>query len=216
MRAAGTTCPTVAQEPEPMRRRRPRPLSPEDRALWEQIARATRPLHATPPGPPAPPSVDETEPSPTPAQSLRAPLHPFRLGSRTEPGGPSVSVATGHSAEALRMDRKAFTRMRAGKLDPEARIDLHGMTLAEAHPALIGFILRSQAAGHRLVLVITGKGSGEDGGGPIPERRGILKRQVPHWLRQAPVGGAVLQIAQAHRRHGGAGALYAYLRRTRQ
>ena len=56
------------------------------------------------------------------------------------------------------MDAKAFARMSRGKLSPEARIDLHGMTLAEAHPELIGFILNAQAQGLRLVLVITGKG----------------------------------------------------------
>lgn len=114
----------------------------------------------------------------------------------------------------VRMDRKALTRLKGGKLDPEARIDLHGMTLAQAHPALIGFIQRSQAQGRRLVLVITGKGAALDGDGPIFERRGVLKRQVPHWLHQAPLAGAVLQVAQAHRRHGGEGALYVYLRRS--
>ncbi|WP_341540294.1 Smr/MutS family protein [Rhodovulum euryhalinum] len=113
------------------------------------------------------------------------------------------------------MDRKAFARLRGGKLSPEARIDLHGMTLAQAHPALNGFILRAQAEGRRLVLVITGKGLGPDGDGPIPERRGVLKRQVPHWLHQPPLSAAVLQVAEAHRRHGGEGAFYVYLRRAR-
>lgn len=92
------------------------------------------------------------------------------------------------------MDRKAFDQMRRGKLKPEARIDLHGMTLDHAHPALTRFILSSQASGRRLVLVITGKGKARDEGGPIPVRFGVLRHQVPQWLTMAPLSQAVLQI----------------------
>jgi DNA-nicking Smr family endonuclease len=111
------------------------------------------------------------------------------------------------------MDRRTFERMTRGKLAPEARIDLHGMTLAEAHPELVRFLLRSQAAGVRLALVITGKGREREDRGPIPERTGLLRHQVPQWLRLPPLGTVVLQVAQASQRHGGAGAFYVYLRR---
>ena len=66
-------------------------------------------------------------------------------------------------AAPLQMDRKAFGQMKRGKLKPEGRIDLHGMTMDRAHPALTRFILSSQASGRRLVLRMelewTGKGS---------------------------------------------------------
>ena len=71
------------------------------------------------------------------------------------------------------MDRKAFGKMKRGKLVPEGKIDLHGMTLNQAHPALVRFIMSAHAAGKRLVLVVTGKGRSGDHDGPIPERRGI-------------------------------------------
>jgi DNA-nicking Smr family endonuclease len=112
------------------------------------------------------------------------------------------------------MDRKAYRKLTRGKLRPEARIDLHGMTLAQAHPALTSFIMASHAAGRRLVLVITGKGSGADrSSGPIPERRGVLREQVPGWLAAPPCSSVVIQVAQAHQSHGGRGAYYVYLRR---
>ena len=104
-------------------------------------------------------------------------------------------------------------KLRRGKLAPEARIDLHGMTLAEAHVALTGFILMSRTLGRRLVLVITGKGRSR--GGSAPMQPGALRQQVPDWLRLPPLGEAVLQVAPAHRRHGGEGAYYVYLRRGR-
>jgi hypothetical protein len=69
----------------------------------------------------------------------------------------------------------------------------------------------------RLLLVITGKGRGGDREdyGPIPIRRGVLKQQVPGWLTAPPLGPLVLEIREAHQRHGGGGAYYVYLRRPR-
>lgn len=113
------------------------------------------------------------------------------------------------------MDAKSFARMSRGRLAPEARIDLHGMTLAEAHPELIRFILNAHSQGLRLVLVITGKGRSGVEGGLFPQRPGVLRRQVPDWLRAPPLAPVVLQVAEAHLRHGGEGALYVYLGRQR-
>jgi DNA-nicking Smr family endonuclease len=110
------------------------------------------------------------------------------------------------------MDRRTFTQLKRGKSKPEARIDLHGMTAARAHTALTAFVLRAHAEGRRLVLVITGKGDAE-GGGLYPEARGVLRRQVPHWLELPPLGPIILQVTEAHQRHGGSGAFYVYLRR---
>ena len=106
-------------------------------------------------------------------------------------------------------------QMTRGKLVPESRIDLHGMTLGEAHPELVRFVLSAHGAGKRLVLVITGKGKERDDEGPIPRRVGVLRHQLPHWLSQAPLRGIVLQVTPAHYRHGGGGAFYVYLRRPR-
>jgi DNA-nicking Smr family endonuclease len=115
----------------------------------------------------------------------------------------------------VQMDSKAFGKLKRGKMRPEGRIDLHGMTLDRAHPALTKFILGSHAKGRRLVLVITGKGKMRDEGGPIPVRHGVLRHQVPQWLSMPPLSSAVLQVSQAHISHGGGGAYYVYLRRHR-
>ena len=112
------------------------------------------------------------------------------------------------------MDKKTFSKMRRGKLVPEGKIDLHGMTLDQAHPALTRFILTSQARGLRLVLVITGKGDRNDPYDPMPRQRGVLKRQVPMWLKMAPLSLIVMDVNEAHLRHGGGGAYYVYLRKT--
>ncbi len=109
------------------------------------------------------------------------------------------------------MDAKTHARMVRGKLAPEARLDLHGMTLAEAHPELIRFILNAHDGGLRLVLVITGKGKMTHE--PVPRPIGALRHQVPHWLRLPPLSQVVQQVAEANLKHGGSGAIYVYLRR---
>ncbi|TMV57687.1 DNA mismatch repair protein MutS, partial [Thioclava sp. BHET1] len=60
-----------------------------------------------------------------------------------------------------------------------------------------------------------GKGKGGMDDGPIPRQRGILRRQVPQWLRMAPLCPLVLDVTEAHFRHGGGGAYYVYLKRLR-
>lgn len=192
-----------------------RRLRPEELDLWKQVARSADPLkNRTPVAKPPPARQDGPEPSP-PAPD---PIPAFRIGAEARAHTqtythPSDTPSDRLRKDPLHMDARTFARMKRGKLSPDARIDLHGMTLDQAHPALIRFILSSQSHGHRMVLVITGKGSREDPYDPAPRRRGVLRVQVPHWLRMPPVGPAVLQIAPAHQKHGGEGAYYVYLRK---
>lgn len=192
--------------------RRRRPLSPEEADLWRSVARTARPMHAAKLHLPDPPTPSE----PPPLAHAKPRLTPFHLGEKHRSPekrdvAPSLPDLLGQAA--LRMDANTHAKMTRGKLQPEARIDLHGMTLAEAHPELVRFILNAHSAGLRLVLVITGKGKSRDDSGPIPQRVGVLRHQVPRWLHQPPLGPAVLQISEAHLKHGGGGAYYVYLRR---
>ena len=193
---------------------RRRNLHPEEDALWQAVARTTNPLHPVLHRRKLEPAIAPPipkHPEPMPPQRLS----PFRLGEKASRRDTVIAPTDLPPAPALAMDAKAYARMTRGKLSPEARIDLHGMTLAEAHPELIRFTLNAQSAGLRLVLVITGKGKLAPEHGPIPGRIGVLRHQVPLWLRQPPLAPAVLQLAEANLKHGGAGALYVYLRRGR-
>lgn len=197
--------------------RRRRPLWPEEEDLWQTVARTAHPLHPDRPNP-APLELPAALSRPRPKSAPPEPIEPFRIGARAA-GAPGHDVApdlsTRIAAAPLRMDARAFARMSRGKIAPEARIDLHGMTLGEARPELVRFILNARSDGMRLVLVITGKGRATDDDGPMPQRRGALRHNLPIWLSQAPLKQAVLQLAEAHPKHGGSGAFYVYLRRTR-
>jgi DNA-nicking Smr family endonuclease len=107
-------------------------------------------------------------------------------------------------------------------------LDLHGLHQDRAHARLRAFLMSSQAKGHRMVLVITGKGGGvrplapdprsyrERGGeGSDPASRGVLRRSVPLWLDEPELRAVVVGYASAGVRHGGDGALYVRLRKAR-
>ena len=208
--------------------RKSRQISEAERKLWQTAMSSTEPLAArdihTPAllAPPSPTAAQpgkssprvRAEPSLPPGAPQRfrpgeaAPLPPARLDRGTDP-------AARLAAQPAAMDQRRYQRLRRGKLEPEARLDLHGMTLARAHGALRGFILRAEGAGLRVLLVITGKGRGADAERPLFEAPGALRHQVPDWLATMPLAEFVLQVLPAHRSHGGSGAYYVVLRRRR-
>ncbi|MEW2918640.1 Smr/MutS family protein [Ruegeria sp. ANG10] len=192
-----------------------RKLTEEEIELWRKVTKQAERLH-----PELPQSVHPTTlPKPKPTKAPKMRLDGFEIG-QTAPAKPAhhalkPSVTDSLHASPVQMDIKAFGRMKRGKLKPEGRLDLHGMRIDTAHPALVRFVLTAQAQGKRLVLVITGKGKDRDEPGPIPTPRGVLRNQVPHWLSIPPLAQAVLQVTPAHISHGGDGAYYVYLRRGR-
>lgn len=201
--------------------RRKKGLSAEDRELWERVKRSATPL--TPSQLEGRSRNAEAEQSPPEGMTKPAEtrsIKSFRIGeAASAPSSPQPRHdVTDRIAQApIRMKQTAHRRMIRGKMKPEARIDLHGMTLSQAHPALVEFVTGAHSRGLRLLLVITGKGRGgeREDHGPIPIRRGVLKQQVPGWLTAPPLGPLVLEIREAHQRHGGGGAYYVYLRRSR-
>ncbi|WP_299203356.1 Smr/MutS family protein [uncultured Tateyamaria sp.] len=193
-----------------------RKLRPDEEELWRKVADRTDRLHPEKPFHP-----DDFVTTPAPKPHLK---HTFEVTPAL--GKPSASRPTTAvnltpsivdqvATQPVQMDRKAFTQMKRGKLKPEGKLDLHGMTLDRAHPALTRFILSAQSQGKRLVLVVTGKGKNRDDDSPIPVRFGVLRHQVPQWLSMPPLSSVVLQVSQANVRHGGGGAYYVYLRRQR-
>ncbi|WP_287886411.1 MULTISPECIES: Smr/MutS family protein [Paracoccus] len=200
---------------------RRRGLSAEDKALWSRVAATAMPLHparkqAEPAPEPRPLKKPPAMPQATP-QVAPLPLAGLRIGGKPSAGTTRLDLSPppreALHAQPLRMDHKTHRQMSRGKLAPEARIDLHGMTLAVAQPVLTRFILQARAEGRRLVLVITGKGREGGPDAPLPVRPGALRHNVPHWLHMPPLNAMVLQVRPAHRRHGGEGAYYVYLRR---
>lgn len=188
-------------------------LNKDDLSLWQKVTERTEKLDVNQL---FRPEIDAPLPSPPQIRkSTSVILGKPALKPRRNTHDLMPSLPDQIRKSPVQMDSKAFGKLKRGKLRPEGRIDLHGMTLDRAHPALTKFILGSHDKGRRLVLVITGKGKVRDEGGPIPVRHGVLRHQVPQWLSMPPLSSAVLQVSQAHISHGGGGAYYVYLRRHR-
>jgi DNA-nicking Smr family endonuclease len=190
------------EAPTPPRRRRG--LSDDERVLWESVAKQTKPLRkrhrAAKPtlGPPAEPAVVASAP----------------VAPHPDPVKPNVKTAKPVPPPApplAPLGRRERSQLSRGRKDIDARIDLHGMTQARAHHALHRFLQRASDDGLTFVLVITGKGRTV---GPESER-GVLRRQVPHWLSLPEFRNFVVGFEEAHIGHGGEGALYVRVRRAR-
>ena len=210
-------------------RRGRRILGPEERALWNRVAATAAPIRRdAPPGSAEPPNMPELPDLDDLARGPQLPSPKSKAGPkatrsvRPDPArrGPLTSVthlppeASPVGRPQAGLDRRTAERLRKGAREPDARIDLHGMTAERAHGALLTFLGGALGRGHRVVLVITGKGRPR--GDDIMSRgRGVLRDSLPGWLRASPIGHSIVGIYQAHQKHGGSGAFYVYLKRRR-
>ena len=164
----------------------------EERALFEAVAGGRK--------------LDETKPK-KPVKDEPATKSPKRPAPRLRPTG---------------VDGRTAERLRKGVIEPDAKLDLHGFTEDGAHRAVDDFLRGAIARSARLVLIVTGKGM-EPSGPDAPfdleldrRSRGVLRAMVPRWLQEPALVRFVADVRSAHRRHGGGGALYVYLRKERK
>lgn len=191
-----------------MARRPSRPLRPDERELWRRFASGVRPLDAKrlkalDEAAPPPDPVLETRPLPMPAQSPRDMPRPPDTTARRP------------------TDRSSDRRLRRGRVEVEARLDLHGLTARAARGELLRFLMRARAQGFGAVLVITGKGAGARAqdesrfepwsvdARPLP---GVLRRAFTDWMGEPDFAPLCAGYSPAHARHGGSGAFYVILR----
>jgi len=176
----------------------------EDHALWARVAETATPLGKRKQARVKPislkPERSHHAPKPEAARPLVAPK-------------PKASPLP-HRAE---LDRQTTRRLEKGRVEVEAKLDLHGMRQRDAHAALRRFLKSAQGKDYRHVLVITGKGADQAASRSFYEEdeRGVLRNAVPHWLAEPELGALVVSYSPAPRRLGGGGALYVRLRRAR-
>ena len=178
--------------------RRKRALSEEERALWEGVAKQVKPLRKQ--------RAVKAQASPqVETQAVVKPAVPPKsipVRAAPPPKSPPPLAPLG---------RRERSKLSRGKQEIDARLDLHGMTQTRAHRLLFSFLQRAHSDGLTFVLVITGKGKV----GGAESERGVLRRQVPHWLGLPEFRTLVVGFEEAHIGHGGEGALYVRVRRAR-
>ena len=191
-----------------------RPLTREDRALWEKVARTLNVKFQRAPAKSPKPKIEPVAPkAATPKSAASRPIPPPIENLKGKSS--LVQIAKAKKPPSALVDRRQKRRVLAGRIAIDARIDLHGMRQDEACEALLWFMKDSHRSGCKLLLVITGKGGGQDSPGQWghDSERGILRRMVPLWLQSPAMLGLVSGMEEADRRHGGAGALYVRLKK---
>jgi DNA-nicking Smr family endonuclease len=186
----------------PVAPRRRRALSEEERALWESVARQIKPLRKTSRAKSVASAVASEPPPTVKAAATPRPVHPVQAPKPSKPAGPPLAP----------LGRRERAKLSRGRNEIDARLDLHGMTQVRAHRALFEFLQHAHHDGLTFVLVITGKGKA----GAAESERGVLRRQVPHWLSLPEFRSLVVGFEEAHIGHGGEGALYVRIRRGRK
>lgn len=171
-------------------RRYARRLSQAEAELWMMATADVRPSRAR---------------APKPAPRLPAATE---LGAASPPLPASVpSPSPKPAPRPTEIDSRTFSKIKRGRLDVDAKLDLHGMRQAEAQRSLTVFLRRCQANGARIAIIVTGKGLTRDEGG-------VLRRVVPMWLEAPNLRDVVVGFGEAARHHGGEGALYVRIRRA--
>lgn len=145
---------------------------------------------------------------------VAATVHP--LGAQRLPGVaippldappvPPPPAPAGHWSPPKPIEPGRARRLQRGRDRVGASLDLHGYGQEEARTALMRFLTRAQAEGSRAVVVVTGRGL---------LGAGVLRRRAPEWLAEPALRDVVAGVAEAHRRHGGEGALYVALKRRK-
>ena len=144
----------------------------------------------------------------TPGPKAERPVEPQK-------GLAAPSEATARPAAAPGVADRTFDRdvdraLSKGRRSPEAKLDLHGMTLTVAERAVTQFIAAASAENRRVVLIVTGKGLRLEGGRVFGGR---IRAEFLGWLDRAENRARVAGVRTAHPRHGGSGAFYVLLRR---
>lgn len=175
-----------------------RKLNPEDRRLWDFVTRSVTPLK------PRHAAVDSFDQAPTPQPRATDPVKSTAVSLRQTHHQPL------HVGRLVDLDAATAKKFRKGHMPCDARLDLHGLTLAQAHSALVHFIRSQSERGSRSVLVITGKGAVD----PNTERpRGRIKAELMHWLNAAPLRHVILAVTEANPKQSTGGAVYILLKR---
>ncbi len=174
-----------------------RPLSREEEGLWVKVTEDIVPLLKRP-------NRAIKNPLFAAPEQNKESLKPLSTKTRVVTPKPALVPKAN---EDNPLDRKTRLRLNRGRIEIEARIDLHGMVQKNAHEALLRFLESAYHANKRHVLVITGKGRQTEGG------IGVLRGIVPKWLTTSPMRNWVRGHSPAGPRDGGDGALYVSMKR---
>jgi DNA-nicking Smr family endonuclease len=199
-------------------------LADDEQALWRYVATSITPIKAKPhvrKHGAATEAADDQEMAVPQRRPARAKSAPSPAPLSASPSARVAGTAPRTTPPLADFDPRKAKKISTGRAGIDARIDLHGMRQDDALARLRAFLFEAHARGHKTVLVITGKGRADDDPTtPYVDTldrfpRGVLRRNLPHWLAEPDLRAIIVSYIQASQRHGGDGAFYVELRRKR-
>lgn len=190
-----------------MRRR----LSRDEAQLWARVAQTVVPLHPLQQAKGGPAAAIRNGPDQAPVANAKELRIPARLPDAAAPAPAKVHA---RPLDRHGLDSSWDKKLARGLIAPDFTLDLHGHSLDAAHARLDHGLAQAKALGARLVLVITGRPRPVDAA-DRGNRRGAIRAKLLDWLALGAHAGDIAAVRGAHRRHGGAGAVYLVLRRRK-
>jgi DNA-nicking Smr family endonuclease len=185
-------------------------MTPEDKKIWDEIAKTVKPLRKKKKEPARRHSPAEGEQKQTPV-SLPTEENPPK-------GLPDLEYRPHFRPKiTLGQDRLLTRKLRQGTYCIQATLDLHGHTQEEAYKSLQKFVAWAVHRQLKLILIITGKGSRKSSFSEIKQHddmsTGVLRQKVPQWLENISEFPGILSVSLARPQDGGEGAMYVELRK---
>lgn len=188
-----------------------REISERERALWDVYAQGIQPLKRSSSSKRIdPPASEPLVASADTSQKIRKiDSHvavPEKKVASPKPSRPAVNIEVGARLPGL--DNGSWRALVNGRKVAERRIDLHGYFAQEAFEALHSFIMQAHRDAIRCIEIVTGVGSGAEGG--------VLRRELPHWLDRPDLRPLILGVVKTHRANNGAVRVLLRARRTKR
>ena len=180
----------------PAVKRRNKPLSEADLDAWTRYVQHVSPLAGKQ-------LIAKLEPKPVPMVPPPPLMAKVALAPIKAPVRANIELPIDMPPAGL--DRSTWLRLKSGRIAPDRKLDLHGMTAARGHHAVISALSDAARSGQRCVEIITGRGAGETGG--------VLRRELPFWLNLPSLRPLILAVS--HPNAANKGAVRVLLRRTR-
>lgn len=186
----------IMPEKKPPPRIKPKSLKDEECALWRAATSDVKRIHQKSPPIPETPPVS---------------VHPRSKSKGDIPLIGIIALETNRPSRtpdksSFQLDSGLKKRFERGDLPLDGTLDLHGLTLEQAHRRFVRFVMEHIRSGSRFLLVVTGKGVGGEG---------LIRKNLPMWCDADDLKGHILQRSVARPHHGGSGACYLLLRRQK-
>ncbi len=182
-----------------------RKLTTDERRLWDFVTRSVTPLKSRHLSENQDAGADCAPPAPSSRRPASA-----QGAAEARPTHRATHHKPLHLGHLVDLDASMAKTFRKGRMPSDGRLDLHGLTLAQAHSALVYFVRHKAERGARCLLVITGKGA-TNPNADIP--RGRIKAELMHWLNAAPLRQLILAVTEANKNQSNSGAVYILLKR---